>query len=119
MVQANFDGNLNPKLVCNIPSNHMMVKTKKKPSLILSQYLYENISIYQESQLTIPSRFKRGWFRVMHFIFPELTAASNLNVDPLENSTKVGASTYYIVRNAFIIQLQYSVYVTTVQNYLG
>ena len=37
--------------------------------------------------------FKRGWFRVMHFIFPELTAASNLNVDPLENSTKVAAST--------------------------
>ena len=29
-VQANFDGNLNPKLVWNIPStNHMMVKTKE------------------------------------------------------------------------------------------
>ena len=28
-VQANFDGNLNPKLVCSIPStNHMMVKIK-------------------------------------------------------------------------------------------
>ena len=43
--------------------------------------------------MTIPLRFERGWFRVMHFIFPELTAASNLNVDPLENSTKVAAST--------------------------
>ena len=71
-----------------------LVKTKKKKAWFCqSTYNYENISIYQESQLTIPSRFKRGWFRVMHFIFPELTAASNLNVDPLENSTKVAAST--------------------------
>ena len=67
----------------------MMVKTKETQAF----EVYENISIYQESQLTIPSNFKRGWFRVMHFIFPELTAASNLNVDPLENSTKVAAST--------------------------
>ena len=91
-VQANFDGNLNPKLVCNIPSNHMMVRTKKNKLDSFKVPTYMKI-IYQESQLTIPSRFKRGWFRVMHFIFPELTAASNLNVDPLENSTKVGAST--------------------------
>ena len=92
-VQANFDGNLNPKLVCNIPSNHMMVKTKENRARFFQSTYMKNIYIYQESQMTTPSRFKRGWFRVMHFIFPELTAASNLNVDPLENSTKVAAST--------------------------